>query len=172
VAISDPHQLRPDHHPTPFTAAEIRAGSPLGRTVRQLVEEAGKPAATRVQQYVVVDAEGGTRLVYTLDPDGNRRDIRRSRSTWLELQGHASMPVATTTIDEVTLETPMGPLDCLRHMATDGDQVETFWFARAIPGMPVRTERRVGGQLLERVTMLSSQVEAVAEEVGGLGTSG
>jgi hypothetical protein len=160
----DPHLLHPDHHPTPFTADEIRAGSPLGRTVRQRVEEKGEPATTRVQQYVAVDEDSGTRLVFTLAADGTREDVRRSRSTWLELQGHASMPMATTTIDEVRIETPMGPLDCLRYTAVDGDEVETFWFARAIPGMPVQTERRVSGEVVERVTMLSSGIEPLPEE--------
>ena len=160
----DAHRLHPDHHPTPFTAAEIRAGSPLGRAVRQRVEEKGKPATTRVQQYVAVDEDSGTRLVFNLAADGARGDVRRSRSTWLELQGHASMPIAKTTIDEVTIETPMGPLECLRYTAVDGDEVETFWFARAIPGMPVRTERRVGGEVVERVTMLSSGIEPLQED--------
>jgi hypothetical protein len=157
----DTHILHPDHHPTPFTAAEIRAGSPLGRSVRQLIEATDGAATMRVQQYVAVDEESGTRLVATLAADGTRRDIRRSRSTWLELQGHASMPIATTTIDEETIEAPMGELDCLRYTAVDGDEVETFWFARAIPGMPVRTERRVGGKLVDRVTMLSSTIEPI-----------
>ena len=160
----DPHRLHPDHHPTPFTAEEIRAGSPLGRTVRPRVEEKGEPATTCVQQYVAVDEDSGTRLVFTLAADGTRTDVRRSRSTWLELQGHASMPMATTTIDEVTIETPMGPLGCLRYTAVDGDGVETFWFARAIPGMPVRTERRVRGEVVERVTMLASGIEPLLEE--------
>ena len=74
------------------------------------------------------------------------------------------MPIATTSIDEVVLDSPMGPLDCLRYTAVGGDEIETFWFARAIPGMPVMTERRVAGELVERVTMLSSGVEPLLEE--------
>ena len=161
---ADPHVLRPDHHPTPFTADEIRAGSPLGRTVRQRIEETGEPVTLRIQQYVAVDDESGTRLVSTIDADGTRHDTRRSTSTWLELQGHASMPIASTSIDEVALDSPIGPLDCLRYSAVDGDEIETFWFARTIPGMPVMTERRVAGELVERVTMLSSSVEPLLEE--------
>jgi hypothetical protein len=168
----DPHVLDPDHHPTPFTAAEIREGSPLGRTVRQRIEEAGSADALLVQQYVAVDEESGTRLVYALESDGTRRDVRRSRSTWLELQGHASMPRSTTTIEAVTIETPMGPLDCLLYTAVDGEEVARFWFARAIPGMPVRTERRVGGVLVDRVTMLSSGIEPLQDDADGPRASG
>ena len=157
----DPHVLEPGHHPTPFTAAEIRAASRPGRTVRQRIEIDGEPTNERVQQWLTVDDEGATRVVATVGADGGWRDVRQSRSTWLELQGHASMPIETTTIDEVTLDSPMGALDCLRYTTLDGDAVQTFWFARAYPGMPVMTERAENGRVVERVTMLSSKVEPI-----------
>jgi hypothetical protein len=157
----DPHVLEPGHHPTPFTADEIRAASQVGRMVRQLIEVDGRPPVTRVQHWLDADAAGASRLVYTLDDDGSRQDVRRSRSTWLELQAHASMPSATTTIDEVTLDSPMGPLECLRYTAIDGDAIETFWFARPMPGMPVRTERTENGRVVERVTMVANELAPV-----------
>jgi hypothetical protein len=162
----DPHVLQPGHHPTPFTAAEIRAASRPGRTVRQRIEVDGAPTVLRVQQWQSVDDEGGTGLAGTLEADGSWTDVRRTRSTWLALQGHASMPIATTTIDEVTLDSPMGPLACLRYTALDGDAIDTFWFARDYPGMPVMIERAEGGRVLERVTMLSSQIEPLRDEQG------
>jgi len=155
----DPHVLQEGHHPTPFTAAEIRAASRRGRTVRQRVEVDGEPTILRVQQCLTVDDEGATGLIATVGPDGSWSDVRQTRSIWLELQGHASMPIETTTIDAVTLDSPMGPLDCLRYTRLDGDAVEMFWFARAYPGMPVVTERSENGRIVERVTMLSSKVE-------------
>jgi hypothetical protein len=168
----DPHVLEPGHHPTPFTADEIRAASRVGRTIRQLIEVEGRPPETRVQHWIDADRDGALRLVYGLDDEGSRRDVRRSRSSWLELQGHASMPIATTTIDEVTLDSPMGPLDCLRYVAIDGDAIETYWFARSMPGMPVRTERVEDGRVVERVTMLSSAVEPLPEDLGDPSSSG
>ena len=162
----DPHVLQPGHHPTPFTAAEIRAASRPGRTVRQRIEVDGEPTVLRIQQWQSVDDEGGTGLAGTLQADGSWTDVRRTRSTWLALQRHASMPIATTTIDEVTLDSPMGPLACLRYTALDGDVIDTFWFARDYPGMPVMIERVGGGRVLERVTMLSSQVEPIRDEPG------
>jgi len=157
----DPHVLEPGHHPTPFTAAEIRDASARGRTVRQLIEVEGEAPVTRVQQWVDVDGEGATRLVYAVGPKGERLEPRRSRSTWLELQRHASMPIETTTIDEVVLDSPMGPLDCVRYTTRDGAATEIFWFARAQPGMPVRTERVEDGRVVERVTMLASELREV-----------
>ena len=159
----DPHVLEEGHHPTPFTAAEIQAASRPGRTVRQRIEADGEPTIVRVQQWRTVDDEGATRAVATVAPDGSWRDVRQSRSTWLDLQRHASMPIETTTIDAVMLDSPMGPLDCLRYTTLDGDAVETFWFARAYPGMPVMTERSEDGRIVERVTMLSSEIEPIQE---------
>jgi hypothetical protein len=154
----DPHVLHPDHHPTPFTAAEIRDASGPGRTVRQLIEVEGEAPLTRVLQWVDVDEEGATGLVYGIGPKGGRLHPKRWRSRWLELQHHASMPIETTTIDEVVLDSPMGPLDCLRYTRRDGDATDVFWFARAMPGMPVRTERVQGGHLVERVTVLANEL--------------
>jgi hypothetical protein len=76
------------------------------------------------------------------------------------------MPIATTTIDEVTLDSHMGPLACLRYTAIDGDAIDTFWFARDYPGMPVMIERVEGGRVVQRVTMLSSQVEPLRDDPG------
>jgi hypothetical protein len=154
----DAHVVEPGHHPTPFTAAEIRDASSPGRTVRQLIEVEGEPPVTRVLQWVAVDDEGGTGLAYGVGPEGERLDPMRSRSTWLELQHHASMPIETTTIDEVVLDSPMGPLECLRYTRLDGDATAIFWFARAMPGMPVRTERVEHGRVVERVTMLANEL--------------
>ena len=158
MAEPDPHVLEPGHHPTPFTAAEIRAASRLGRTVRQVIEVEGSAPALRVQEFVEVDDEGATRLVYGVGPDGTAEGATRSRATWLQLQRHASMPIETTTIDEVVLDSPMGPLDCLCYTSLDGDAVDVFWFARAMPGMPVNTERIEHGKVVERVTMTANEI--------------
>ena len=155
---ADPHVLEPGHHPTPFTAAEIRAGCPAGRRIEQLVEVAGEPPLTRILQWLDVDEEGGAGLVYTIDANGRRSETQHWRSDWLELQGHASMPIETTTIEEVVLDSPMGPLECLSYTRRDGDATDVFWFARAMPGMPVRTERVEGGRVVERVTVLTSEL--------------
>lgn len=160
----DPHVLEAGHHPTPFTAAEIRAASTPGKRITQVIEVAGEPPLTRVLQWTDVDEEGGTGLSYTIDADGNRSEVRRSRSTWLVLQHHASMPVATTTIDEVVLDSPLGPLDCLRYTRVDGGAVDIFWFAREFPGMPVQTERSERGRVVERVTMVERDMAPVPDE--------
>lgn len=151
----DPHVLRPDHLPTPFTAAEIRAGCPPGRTVRSLVVETGAESIVRVTRFVSCDADGADRESWAETPDGRRlTEPTPDHSTWLEFQEHASMPADATRIDEETIEIPAGTYDCLRYTRVDGDTIATFWFAKAAPGMPLRFEERVGGELVYSSTAI------------------
>ena len=144
----DPHVLRSDHHPTPFTADEIRLGCRAGRTVRSLVVEGGAEPYVAVTRFVSVDAEGADTDHWTETPDGRRAtEPERHRSTWLEFQGHASMPADSTQISEETMDIPAGHYDCLKYVRRDGDSVSTFWFARSAPGMPLMFERRTSGSL-------------------------
>jgi hypothetical protein len=150
----DPYQLEPDHLPTPFTGAEIRDASPPGKTIWVLVEEDGVDPYVNVTRYVACDDQEGTRLVWRESPTGERlTEPQEFRSAWLDLQAHASFPAATTTRDEVALDTPMGRLDCLRYVRKDGDEVDTFWFARSLPGMPIGFELSRGGRVVARRTM-------------------
>jgi hypothetical protein len=139
----DAHQLRPDHLPTPFSAAEIRVGCPPGRTVRALVVRPGQPPYVRITRFGLGDSEGADRETWTETPDGTRlTEPEHDRSTWLEFQEHASMPIATTVIDEEEIEIPAGRFDCLRYISREDDDVSTFWFARSAPGMPLKFESR------------------------------
>lgn len=145
----DPHRLRPDHRPTPFTADEIRLGCPPGRTVRSLVTRAGTDPYIRVTRFTTGDAAGADQESWQETPSGERlTEPEHARTTWRELQEHASMPADTTTIAEETIEIPAGRFDCLVYRRVDGDEVATFWFAKTAPGMPLAFESRVGGALV------------------------
>jgi hypothetical protein len=156
---TDAHRLRPDHHPTPFSADEIRRGCPPGRTVRALVVEAGSEPYIAITRFVSADDEGADLEYWRETPDGAPlTDPRKHRSTWLEFQGHASMPTATTEITEETIEIPAGRFDCLRYTRTDGDAVSTFWFAKSAPGMPLRFEVRERGELVYSSTAIENSM--------------
>jgi hypothetical protein len=158
---ADPHQLRPDHHPTPFTAEEIRRGCPTGRTIRVLVEQAGAEPIVRVTRFLDGDAEGADGEVWTETTSGERvGDVEPMRSNWLVLQGHASMPIATTVITEETIEIPAGTFDCLVYTRTDGDEVDTFWFARSAPGMPLKYDSVVNGERVFSSVALENSMPA------------
>lgn len=105
--MSDPHVLGPGTAPTPFTAHEIRAGCPDERTITLLVEPAGGPAWQRVNRFVAPDADGATLQRWRIGPDGERvGEIEEARTTWLQLQGHASFPESLVTIHPETLVLP------------------------------------------------------------------
>jgi hypothetical protein len=159
----DPRQLRPDHLPTPFTADEIRHGCPPGRTVRSLVIRQGSEPFISVTRFVSGDAEGAEQDSWRETPDGARlTEPQRRRSTWLEFQGHASMPAASTRVEDVDIEIPAGRFACLRYTRTEGATVDTFWFARSAPGMPLKFEERENGALVFSSTAI--------ENVAGVGS--
>jgi hypothetical protein len=153
----DPHLLHADHLPTPFTADEIRAACPAGRSLRLRVERAGEPTIIRVSQYVANDLEGTVQESWAEAPDGRRLEPpERERSTWLELQAHASFPADTTERDDETIEIPAGRFACLRYTRKDPDGVWRFWFALDLPGQPVRYEHEVDGAVVSSVTLLEN----------------
>jgi hypothetical protein len=166
----DAHRLRPDHHPTPFSADEIRRGCPPGRTIRTRVERAGVEPVIRVTRFVGGDAEGADHEVWTETPTGERvGNVERRRSTWLDFQSHASMPIANTVIGEETIDIPAGAFDCLVYTRTDGDEISTFWFAKSAPGMPLKYESRVSDALVFSSVALENLLPADADagaEVG------
>lgn len=152
---SDPHVLQPDHLPTPFTADEIRRGCPPGRTVRMLISEPDVDPYVRVTRFVTGDGDGADQEFWTETPDGRRLgEPERRRSTWLDFQGHASMPAATTVRSTEVIDIPAGRFECLKYVRREGDSVSTFWFARSAPGMPLQFEETDGGRLVYRATAI------------------
>jgi hypothetical protein len=89
---ADPHVLAPGFAPTPFTAAEIRAGCPAGRV--SIVRTPDGLGSTR---FASDDDEGA--WIEDTPLDESRRPVgpvERERSTWLELQEHAAFPAQST----------------------------------------------------------------------------
>lgn len=149
----DAHVLAPGLAPTPFTAAEIRAGCPEGR-----VSVVRHPDGLVAIRFAEGDEEGAWIEDTPVDEEGRPAgEVERERSTWLELQEHAAFPAEHTTIDRVEL---LGPLDqrrCLRYRVRRGDATLLFWFAVDLPGMPIRVDRCEGG-----VTRTTLEVVAVS----------
>ncbi len=152
--MSDPHILDPEHAPTPFTGDEIREGCPTGRQVTLVhTSEDGKSeywttsfAKTGELNAVLVNqqvAENG-------QPLGGGSEFV---ATWDELQAHASFPAANTTVSEVEVTTPIGELDCLLYEVEEGSTTKQMWFARSLPGLPIKTVYRDG-----EVTILTTLV--------------
>ena len=152
------HRLQPDHHPTPFSATEIRDAIVVGREVRSRHVRLGAEPYVHVVRSLSADADTSVYEVWTETPEGDRiSETEQGSSRFLDLQRHASMPIAATTIEPVEIEVPMGRFDGLRYTRVLGDQVDTFWFALARPGAPVRFEFRVGGEVVFSSTTISER---------------
>ena len=170
----DPHVLRPDHLPTPFTAAEIREASVPGRTVRMLVVQGEAEPHVRVTRFVSGDAEGGEGESWTERPDGRRlTEPEGGRATWLELQEHASMPADATRIDEEIDRHPGRPVRLpalqARRSATRSTRSGS---RRSAPGMPLRFEQRVGGELVFSSTAIEDRRPSSADGLALAGQRG
>jgi hypothetical protein len=153
------NRIRPDHLPTPFSARDIRAGCPLGRTIQLRSEaSAGEPTFRQVR-FVEVDADGAVQEFQSIDAAGTPiGEPLRRRSSWVDLQQHASQPASVTVIDEVDLALPFGTEACWRYTVGSSDEYVTFSFAKGRAGMPVQVEERVGGELVSRSVMIADEV--------------
>ncbi len=139
VDNDDPRTLEPGHAPTPFTADEIRSGCPAGRTMKLLVEASVEPPYHGHIRFVEADDRGATQDLWRTTLDGlPLGGIDTVYSTWSELQRHASFPARMTTVENESIDLDIGTIDCLRYRVREGITIHTFWFAPALPGMPVK----------------------------------
>ena len=155
----DANRVRPDHLPTPFSAADIRAGCPAGRTIRLRTEVPGGDPTYRRIRFVDVDADGAAQEFQPTDGEGlpiGEPTVRRS--SWIDLQQHASQPASATVIDEVDLDLPFGTEACWRYTVDSEGASVAYWFAKDRAGMPVQVEERAGGALVRRSIVVSDEV--------------
>ena len=78
------------------------------------------------------------------------------RVTWRDLQAHASFPAGDTTIEPERIETAIGRLDCLRYTVRNADTDQVFWFAKDLPGMPIRSLTRKDGQVVATTSVVDN----------------
>lgn len=151
----NPRVLAPGRAPTPFTADEIRVGCPAGRTIRLRVDVVGETSFHRVSRFVECDESGATLERSRLSLGGSPlAEPEVDRVTWQDLQAHASFSADDTTIESERIETAIGELDCLRYTVRDGAIEEVFWFAKGLPGMPVKCLTRTNGQVVTTVSVV------------------
>ncbi|MDX1689997.1 MAG: hypothetical protein R3290_03125 [Acidimicrobiia bacterium] len=151
----DDHRLRDDHHPTPFSAEEIRAACRPGRRSTYRVEQAGGDPVLSVSEFVEGDAETGQFVATTTDLAGEPiGEPKRGSATWGDLQAHASYPEDGTTVVEERREVPAGTYDCWRYTRSDGDTTTTAWFAKTLPGPPIDRIVERDGTVISRMVLL------------------
>ncbi|TCC07286.1 hypothetical protein [Kribbella soli] len=151
----DSHVLEAGQAPTPFTAAEIRMATRVGKSITRRVESAGADPFLLISTYVECDEAGATLERSRLSLDGSPLgEPEVMKATWLDLQRHASFTADDTTIEPDRIETGIGALDCLRYTVRHGGTDEIFWFATSLPGMPIQQMTRTDGQIVESVSVV------------------
>jgi len=117
-----------------------------------------EPTFRRVR-FVEVDADGAVQEFQLTDAGGRPiGEPTLRRSSWLDLQRHASQPASATVIDEVDLALPFGTEPCWRYTVGTGDDRAAFWFSKGRAGMPVQVEQRADGELISRSVVTADEV--------------
>ena len=150
--------------PYPYSVYQIRAGCPMGRTIEYHFEKEGE--APRMERWTFQPLEGGESVKVTtehFDAVGNPSGPATTESAkWTELQSHARFPKSATTISNEDVTTPAGTFDSMRYVVTKGpDEVDTFWFARSLPGPPVKMEISKGGKTVMTMTMQANRTRTM-----------
>ena len=142
---------------TPYTAAQIRDASPVGRKIVLKVVEPDKPAVLRTIEFVKSDESGADLRTTVTDEKGNVLDTQSSHVTWEELRAHAAFPKGKTEVKHRTISVPMGTLQCTVYKVTEGEgdaaETTTYYFADKLPGPPVFHFTEKGGKKIRSSTM-------------------
>ena len=160
-APPDSNRMKPDHAPTPFSAEQIRAGSPRGRKIVYQVETFGQQVVYQTMTFVTVSETEAVVESVTTGMDGKRIGSKRmSTGKWEDFQAHASFPAAQTVITKESFTVPAGTFDCWRYDVTLSKEgktnVQKYWFAVDVPGPPVCFEESADGKLIFKMTMLKN----------------
>lgn len=146
ATIDDRPVEQPSSGP-PFTAEKIRDATAEGRTYRFRV--AGNDGrAEQMIRFVDVDPDGATSETTVIGPDGAAvGEPRTRRLSWEDLERHAHFPPGTTERN-TPCQTPAGQFDCVVYSVPDAEGTTLFYFARSLPGAPVRVAKKADGREL------------------------
>jgi hypothetical protein len=155
----DAHRLDPQHHPTPFSADQIRDASRPGTVITYRIESAGGDAHLDRWEFLGGDDDGGRRRRWTETLDGDViEDPVELEARWIDLQRHASYPVATTRLTVGSVVTPAGEFDCWVYViANDDGTITKAAFARGEPGPPVHMETTADGEVVFRMMLVGAE---------------
>lgn len=140
----------------PFTAEQIRTGTPDGHTLDIVTTREGEVVDRRRTIYFDPDETSVSMRLAPLSEAGVvDADAMEARTTWADLREHAVFPAETTTVTEETIDTPLGNLPCRRYDVASGETTLAYWFSAAHPGMPVRSATLSDGVEVEVTTVVA-----------------
>ena len=112
-----------------------------------------------LERWTVVDADGESVEIEfaQLDAAGAvAGEPNVQRMTWNDLRNHASFPAYKSEREEATRETELGRLDGWIYTVREDDEGTTseFFFARELPGAPVRMQTIRGSTVVVELEQL------------------
>ncbi len=151
----------------PFTAEQIRDATPVGRTYRFALRQGEQEVQVTVRfTRVAPDQASMERTI--VDASGKVLEQATEDTSWQQIVGHAAYPADATEITDATVEVPAGTFDAMLYTVS-GEQdgkpvVSRMYFAKSLPGAPVKTEITVGEQVVFSLVL----VEHIAAQEAGL----
>lgn len=143
--------------PPPFTAAQIRDATPVGRTYRWKLS-GPESTGERMVRFVEVGPERAKVAAVNIGPSGIGSLPEGQWVSWGELVEHATYPASGTQVSEVEVEVPAGRFDAwlydVKIPTDDGLRRTKAWFALELPGAPVKHEVYMDGALQSRMELI------------------
>ena len=147
--------------PPPSPAEQIRAAPPAGRVYVFLVKDGDGPQHRRRIEFVAPNESSVTMRVTNQDLFGRDQGAPQDETvTWDELVSHARYPLDQVTISEERVTVRAGSYDAKLYTVKGPDGVTRAWFAKSLPGAPVK-------HLVERDGKPVSSMELFQHEGGG-----
>jgi len=130
-------KAQPEQIPAPFTPEQIREAMPKGRILIWQVTNEGKVNQQRWfvraadEREVTLVIQDYSDVAKTMEPESVLT------AKWSDLRDHAVFPPGSTVRTEETVDL-LGQHDCFVYTVTDDVGVSNYWFAKDMPGPPIR----------------------------------
>ena len=72
-----------------------------------------------------------------------------------QLREHAEFPRFAVKISEAKVEVPAGTYECVVYTVTAAEEVVTFFFAKTLPGPPVKMVIEKGGKVVRKQELVA-----------------
>lgn len=136
--------------PRPFTAAEIREHLKVGSQLTFQID--GMRTGKGTIRWTIQQADDYDVTIFFEPLGESAQDSPPGTQTfqWGELEHHATYPASFSTRTETRITTEAGEFDAWKYeVKPPGTEVvERFFFAKSLPGPPVRHEVYEGGRLV------------------------
>ena len=145
--------------PFPFTAEQIRDGSPVGSVRTYRTQEKGKPPFVAETRVAAADENKATFVTTMIGGDGEAvGEAKSSTASWTELVQHAKFDAALTSVEDVVIDTPAGSFRGWLYTVRKGPEepldLARYYFAKKYPGAPIKYEQVKAGVTVFKVELL------------------